>query len=125
MPLNLATTFTELTANDPIEAQGAIGSLAGNLQAAGGCAAAPGLSAAGPASSMVSAIGAAQQAQPVGAAPLAGLAKELQQEAGRAELAQQHLAAQLEAAGHLGALAGAAQGSGLRVQVVGGQRAQW
>ena len=122
--MNLATTYTELTANDPNDAQGAIGSLASNLQSAGGQAS-PGLSAAGPVTSMTSAIGAAQQVQPAGAVPLVGLAKELQQEAGRAELAQQHLAAQLEAAGHLGALAGAAQGSGLRVQVVGGQPAQW
>ena len=95
------------------------------MQSAGERAATPGLSAAGPASSMVSAIGAAQQAQPAGAAPLPAWPEELQQEAGRAELAQQHLAAQLEAAGHLGALAGAAQGSGLRVQVVGSQAAQW
>jgi len=122
--MNLATTYTELTANEPTDAQGAIGSLAGNLQQAGGQAS-PGLSAGGPATSMTSAIRAAQQVQQAGAVPLVGLAKELQQEAGRAELAQQHLAAQLEATGHLGALAGAAQGSGLRVQVVGRQAAQW
>ncbi len=74
---------------------------------------------------MAAALGAAQQAEPPGAASLIGAAKELQQEAAHAELAQQHLAAQLQAAGHLGALAGAAQGSGLRVQVVGGTPTQW
>ncbi len=120
--MNLAATFSEHTDKNPA-ASGPIGSLVGSAQSLGGNAL-PSLSAAGPASSMAAAIGAAQQAEPPGAAWI-GAAKELQQEAAHAELAQQHLAAQLQAAGHLGALAGAAQGSGLRVQVVGAQAAQW
>ena len=73
---------------------------------------------------MAAAIGAVQQAAPPGDASWTAAAKELQQEVAHAELAQQHLAAQLQSAGHLGALAGAAQGSGLRVQVVGSPVAQ-
>lgn len=122
--MNLATTFTELTDNNPATS-GPIGSLAASVQSLGGGAALPGLSAAGPVSSMAAAIGAAQQVEPPGPASWTAAAKELQQEAAHAELAQQHLAAQLQAAEHLGALAGAAQGSGLRVQVVGAQAAQW
>jgi hypothetical protein len=56
---------------------------------------------------------------------LTGLGAKMQQEAGRQEMDQQLLAAQQEANGNLGALAGAAAGSALRVQVVGGQAGQW
>ena len=117
--MNLATTFTDLD-----QSPGPIASLAGNMQSPGGSAM-PELPAAGPATSIASTLASAQQADPPSAASLTGLAQELQHEAARAELAQQHLAAQLQAAEHLGALTGAAQGGGLRVQVVGGQAAQW
>jgi len=56
---------------------------------------------------------------------LSGLGEKMQQEAARQEMDQQLLAAQQEANGHLGALAGAASGSALRVQVVGAQTGQW
>ena len=124
MPLNLATTFTELH-SDNADSPGPIGSLATSLQSAAGEMTVPGLSSTGPAASIASALGAAQQVEPIGGASMLSLAQELQQEAAQAELAQQHLAAQLQAAGYLGALAGAAQGSGLRVQVVGGPAAAW
>jgi hypothetical protein len=120
-PMNLATNFTELTSNEP---SGPIASLAANLRSPNDSPL-PDLPAVGPAASIVSAIGVAQQADPPSAASLAGLAQELQHEAARAELAQQHLAAQLQAAEHLGALTGAAQGGGLRVQIVGGTPPVW
>jgi hypothetical protein len=56
---------------------------------------------------------------------LAGLAGKMQQEAAQQVGDRQHLIAQLEANGHLSALASAAAGAGLRVQVVGGQTARW
>ena len=56
---------------------------------------------------------------------LAGLAGKMQQEAARQDMDRQKLAAQQVANEHLGALAGAAGGSGLRVQVVGNQPGQW
>jgi hypothetical protein len=56
---------------------------------------------------------------------LAGLGAKMQQEATRQGLEQQVLAAQQQANGLLGALAGCAAGSAMRVQVVGGQSGQW
>ena len=49
----------------------------------------------------------------------------MQQEAARQDSDRQQLLAQQEANQHLGNLAGAAAGAGLRVQVVGGQPGQW
>ncbi len=49
----------------------------------------------------------------------------MQQEAARQDSDRQQLLAQQEANQHLGNLAGAAAGAGLRVQVVGGQLGQW
>jgi hypothetical protein len=56
---------------------------------------------------------------------LAGLGEKMQREATQQQTDQQLLAAQQEANNHLGALAGAAAGSALRVQVVGAQAEQW
>ena len=63
--------------------------------------------------------------QPFQFASLAGLAEKVQQEAARQDSDRQHLQAQQEANQHLGNLAGAAAGAGLRVQVVGTQPGQW
>ena len=117
--MNLTTTYTDLD-----QTRGPIGSLAASLRSPSESSM-PELPAAGPATSIASTLASAQQADPPSAASLTGLAQELQQEAARAELAQQHLAAQLQAAEHLGALTGAAQGGGLRVQVVGRQSVMW
>jgi hypothetical protein len=72
-----------------------------------------------------SAAGKAAMEQSSPLTSLAGLAEKMQQEAARQDADRQHLAAQQEANGHLGALAGAAGGAGLRVQVVGTQPGQW
>jgi len=56
---------------------------------------------------------------------LADLADKMQQEAAQQDADKQQLLAQQEANQHLGALAGAAGGPGLRVQIVGTQSGQW
>jgi len=69
--------------------------------------------------------GKAAMQQPFQFTSLAGLAEKMQQEAATQDADRRQLIAQQEANEHLGALAGAAGGPGLRVQVVGAQPAQW
>jgi hypothetical protein len=83
-----------------------------------------GLSASGRARPGLPAGGAAAE-QPFQFASLAGLAEKMQQEAAQQDSDRQHLQAQQEANQHLGNLAGAAAGAGLRVQVVGAQPGSW
>jgi hypothetical protein len=120
MAFNLATAYTQLDARRGRSSGQTIDKVVGRLRdlASGGGSPSGALQAGFPAGTP----GMGQQFQYTA---LAGLAGKMQQEAARQDSDRQFLLAQQEANQHLGALAGAAAGSGLRVQVVGTQPAQW
>jgi hypothetical protein len=115
MAFNLATAFTQLDAQRGRQSAGMIAAVLGRLKGlATGSGVRPGLPG-----------GTTATEQQFQFTSLAGLAAKMQQEAARQDSDRQLLAAQQEAGRHLGNLAGAAAGAGLRVQVVGTQPAQW
>ena len=133
MTFNLATAFSQIEGKKGRPSAGPIDKVLGTLKdlavRSGVPAARDGRFAAGIAGSgrrrpgMAAGPAATERRSPF--TSLAGLAQRMQQEAARQDSDRQLLLAQQEASQHLGNLAGAAAGPGLRVQVVGTQPAQW
>jgi hypothetical protein len=133
MTFNLATAFSQIEGKKGRPSAGPIDKVLGTLkdlavrsgvQPLATGVLQPGLPAAGGARpGMAAGPAATEWRSPF--TSLAGLAQRMQQEAARQDSDRQLLLAQQEASQHLGNLAGAAAGPGLRVQVVGTQPAQW